>query len=151
MVSLNQLKSPKGATKKSKRIGRGPGSGVGQTAGRGNNGAKAHSGFSSKFYFEGGQTPLTRRIPKKGFNHVSKIIYQIVNLDDLQKIEADLKEIDVQWLYTNGLIHSVVKPVKILGNGDYTKSYTIKANAFSKSSREKIEKAKGKAEVIRRA
>ena len=148
MITLNQLRPPAGATRTPKRVGRGTGSGLGKTSGRGSNGARSRSGSTTKLYFEGGQTPLTRRIPKKGFVHAAKREYQIVNLGELQKVETDAKEIDIQWLYNNGLIHSEKKPVKILGEGDFSKSFTIKAHAFSKTSREKIEKAKGKAEVV---
>ena len=102
-----------------------------------------------KLYFEGGQTPITRRLPKRGFNNSNfKVNYQIVNVGDIEKIESKVKEIDAQWLFENGLIHSKEKPVKILGNGDLSKVIEIKANAFSQTARDKIEKVKGKAEVI---
>ncbi len=148
MLTLNELQPAKGSTKRSKRVGRGGASGWGTTAGYGNNGAKARSGAKNKPYFEGGQMPLTRRLPKRGFNNIFKIHYQIVNVGDLQKVEFDTKEIDAQQLYDNGLVHSKDKPIKILGNGDFSKVLTIKANAFSKTARDKIEKLKGKAEVV---
>jgi len=115
------------------------------------NGAKARSGRKSKAYFEGGQTPLTRRLPKRGFTNRSRVPYQVINLGLLEKIELDVGEIDSEWLSKHGLIRSEAKPVKILGNGDFTKKVVIRANSFSKSAREKIEQAKGKAEVIDRA
>lgn len=151
MLTLNELKPNPGSTKTAKRIGRGTGSGTGCTAGKGNNGHKARSGFSNKFYFEGGQTPLTRRIPKRGFHNPFKVEYQIVNIENIQNVETSGKEINVEFLHAMGLIHEVNLPVKILGNGELSKVVTVKAHAFSKTAREKIEKAKGKAEVISRA
>ena len=148
MLKLNELKPAAGSRKKSKRIGRGTGSGTGCTAGKGNNGHRARSGSSNKYYFEGGQTPLTRRIPKRGFTNIFRQEYQIVNVGDLEKMEQSDKEITIEMLHENGLIHEIDRPVKILGNGELTKNISIKVHAFSKSAREKIEKAKGKAEVI---
>lgn len=151
MLKLNELQPAVGSRKNKKRIGRGTGSGTGSTAGKGNNGDKARSGSFTKFYFEGGQTPLTRRIPKRGFTNIFRKEYQIVNVSELEKLENVDKEITVEFLHKSGLVHEVDRPVKILGNGELTKTLTIKVNAFSKTAREKIEKAKGKAEVIGRA
>jgi len=151
MLKLNELRPAAGATKNRKRIGRGTGSGQGCTAGKGNNGDHARSGSFQKFYFEGGQTPLTRRIPKRGFINPSKIEYQTVNVGSLETLNSDNPEITIEMLYENGLIHVVDRPVKILGNGELTKAISIKAHSFSKSAKEKIEKAKGKAEVLGRA
>jgi large subunit ribosomal protein L15 len=151
MLKLNDLKPVPGSRKTSRRVGRGTGSGSGSTAGRGNNGDGARSGAYTKFYFEGGQTPLTRRIPKRGFISPFKVVYQIVNVGNLESLENDIKEITIEVLYENGLVHEVDKPVKILGNGELTKAISVKAHSFSKSAKEKIEKAKGKAEVIVRA
>ncbi len=148
MLKLNDLKPAAGSKKNTKRLGRGTGSGQGSTAGKGNNGHKARSGSTNKFYFEGGQTPLTRRIPKRGFTNIFRKKYQIVNVGDLEKMEQVDKEITVGYLHENGLIHEVDRPVKILGNGELTRNFTVKVHAFSKVAREKIEKAKGKAEVI---
>ena len=148
MLKLNDLKPASGSRRNRKRIGRGTGSGTGSTAGKGNNGDKARSGSTNKFYFEGGQTPLTRRLPKRGFTNIFRTVYQIVNIADLEKIENTDKEITVEFLHSNGLVHEVDRPVKILGNGDLTKPLSIKVHAYSKTAREKIEKAKGKAEVI---
>jgi large subunit ribosomal protein L15 len=148
MLTLNTLKPDKGSTRDSKRRGRGIGSGNGKTAGRGHKGAGSRSGTKKKLYFEGGQTPLTRRIPKRGFNNIFSKKYQVVNLGDIDKIAASDKEITGQWLLDNHLVRSATAPVKILGNGDFTKAIVVKAHAFSKSAREKIEKAKGKAEAI---
>ena len=151
MLRLNELKPAKGAKKVAKRIGRGTGSGSGSTAGKGNNGHRARSGSRDKLYFEGGQTPLTRRIPKRGFFSPFKVEYQIVNVGSLEKIENTGKEITVEQLYELGLIYEIDKPVKILGDGELTKAVSVKAHSFSKTAREKIEKAKGKAEVVSRA
>ncbi len=148
MLTLNELKPVEGSRKRPKRIGRGSASGWGTTSGRGNNGAKARRGATRKLYYEGGQTPITRRLPKKGFTNIFKVYYQIVNVGNIQKIDSEEKEIDAQWLFDHGLVHSKEKKIKILGNGDLSKGITIKAHAFSKTAREKIEKAKGKAEVI---
>jgi len=151
MLKLNDLKPVTGSRKTGKRKGRGTGSGNGSTAGRGNNGDGARSGAYTKFYFEGGQTPLTRRIPKRGFVSPFKVVYQIVNVGSLESLEADVKEINVEVLYNNGLVHEVDRPVKILGEGELTKPLNVKVHSFSKTAKEKIEKAKGKAEVIIRA
>jgi len=151
MLKLNELQPMIGSRKNKKRIGRGTGSGTGSTSGKGNNGDKARSGSFNKFYFEGGQTPLTRRIPKRGFTNIFRTEYQIVNVSELEKLEGVEKEITVEFLHKKGLVHEVNRPVKVLGNGELTKPFTIKVNAFSKTAREKIEKAKGKAEVIGRA
>jgi len=148
MLKLNELKPADGARRKTKRLGRGTGSGTGCTAGKGNNGYKARSGAKNKFYFEGGQIPLTRRLPKRGFTNIFKKEFQIVNVADLEKCTDDTKEITVEYLHKNGLIHEIDRPVKILGNGELTKTITVKVHAFSKTAREKIEKVKGKAEVI---
>lgn len=151
MLKLNELRPAEGSRKNKKRIGRGGASGRGTTAGFGMNGAKARSGAKNRPYFEGGQMPLTRRLPKRGFTNIFKVYYQIVNVGDIEKIEFEDKEIDPKWFFQKGLIHSAEKPIKILGNGDLSKSVSITANAFSKSAREKIEKVKGKVEVIKRA
>lgn len=150
MLTLNQLKPAIGAKRDPKRIGRGPGSGRGCTAGKGNNGDKARSGARYKLYFEGGQTPTTRRVPKRGFTNIFRKEYQIVNLGDINKLDINEKEIGIEFLYENGLIHNLEEPVKILGDGEFTKSITIKAHAFSESAKEKIEKANGKAEIIKK-
>lgn len=150
MLKLNELRPAAGSKKVAKRIGRGTGSGNGCTAGKGNNGHRARSGSSNKLYFEGGQTPLTRRLPKRGFHSPFKVEFQIVNVSVLEKFETG-KEITAEILFQSGLIHNAEQPVKILGNGDLTKSLTVKVDAFSKSAKDKIEKAKGKAEVIGRA
>jgi large subunit ribosomal protein L15 len=148
MFKLNEIRPAEGATRDSKRRGRGIGSGNGKTAGRGHKGAGSRSGTKKKLYFEGGQTPLTRRIPKRGFVSVFKKSFQIVNLADILKVEPLDKDVTAEWLEQNGLIRSAAEPVKVLGDGECNKSIVVKVNAFSKSAREKIEKAKGKAEVV---
>ena len=145
-MELHSLKPAEGSTKNRKRVGRGTGSGTGKTSGRGHKGQSARSGFSKKIGFEGGQWPLSRRLPKRGFTNIFKKDYQIVNLSDLTKCEPG--DITGQILLEKGLIKKSYKPVKILGDGNIDKAYTVKANAFSKSAREKIEAAGGKAEVI---
>ncbi|MCL1946589.1 MAG: 50S ribosomal protein L15 [Chitinivibrionia bacterium] len=151
MLNLNDLKPAKGATHHKHRVGRGSGSGWGSTSGRGNNGAKQRSGYSEKGYFEGGQLPLIRRLPKRGFTNVFKKYYQVVNVSDIDSIAKNGDIVDAQYLFSAGKIHSKDEMVKVLGNGEIKKSITIKADAFSKSAEEKITKAKGKTEVVARA
>ena len=151
MLKLNELKPAKGATHHKHRVGRGSGSGWGSTSGRGNNGAKSRSGYSEKDYFEGGQLPLIRRLPKRGFTNVFKKYYQVVNISDIDAVAKDGDTIDAQFLFSAGKIHSKEEMVKVLGNGEIKKSVTVKVDAFSKSAEEKIAKAKGKAEVLSRA
>ncbi|UCD20055.1 MAG: 50S ribosomal protein L15, partial [candidate division WOR-3 bacterium] len=133
-------------TKKPKRVGRGPGSGHGKTSTRGHKGHQQRSGFRKKLGFEGGQMPLTIRIPKRGFINVFKEQYEIVNLENLSKFEPNT-EITPELLKVKGLIKGRNK-VKILGNGELSIPLTVKAHRFSKSAREKILKAKGKVEQI---
>jgi large subunit ribosomal protein L15 len=137
-MKMNELKPAPGASRRAFRVGRGQGSGNGCTAGRGNNGHKARSGSTGKAYFEGGQTPLSRRIPKRGFVSPFKIEYQVVNVGEIEAIDSQGKEIDAKVLFENGLIHSLELPIKILGNGTITKTVSVKADAYSKSAREKL-------------
>ena len=148
MINLNNLKPGAGSRRPTKRLGRGTASGQGKTAGHGSNGDKSRSGAYQKFYFEGGQTPLTRRVPKFGFHSPFKMEYQIVNVGSLETAEVAGKDITAEVLRELGLIHEVDKPVKILGSGELSKALTFKVNAYSKTAKEKIEKVKGKAEVI---
>lgn len=148
MLTLNTIKSKNQKKQNKKRIGRGAASGWGATSGKGNNGARARSGFKNKLHFEGGQLPLLQRLPKVGFTNIFKVKYQIVNVADIEALDFEEKELDANWFYNNGLVHSIEEPIKILGNGDLNKSLTIKASKFSKSAVEKIEKANGKAEVV---
>jgi len=146
-MNLSELKPAEGSTGKKFRKGRGHGSGNGKTAGRGQDGQNSRSGGGVRPGFEGGQMPLYRRLPKRGFtNRNSKEIVGI-NVDALNRFEADTV-VDVETMVANGLVSNPKDGVKILGNGDITIKLTVKANAFSKSAIEKIEAAGGKAEVI---
>ncbi len=144
---LSMLRPPKGAVKRKKRVGCGPGSGHGKTSTRGHKGAKSRSGKEYDSRFEGGQMPLYRRIPKKGFsNYRFKKFYEIVNLKELNKFEENT-EITPEFLKEKGLIEGRY-PVKILGEGEIKVKLLVKAHKFSRSAREKIEKAGGKVEVL---
>jgi len=145
-MNLYNLSPAKGATKKRKRVGRGHGSGHGKTSTRGMKGQKSITGFSQKKGFEGGQMPLHRRIPKRGFTNIFKKEWQIVNLEDLAKLRN--KEITPQILEKERLIRDKNGLVKILGKGEIGKAISVKAHAFSKSAREKIEKAGGNVEIL---
>ena len=141
-----KLVKPIKATKSSKRVGRGPGSGLGGTAGRGHKGAGQRSGFKHRYWFEGGQVPLHRRVPTRGFNNSNFAkSYEIVNLSQIAKIKS--KKIDSEVLLAKGLISSSFVAVKILGNGDIDKAYNVTASAFSASAAKKIEAAGGKVTV----
>ena len=132
-----------------KRVGRGPGSGLGKTSGRGENGQKSRSGASIPAWFQGGQTPLYRRVPKRGFNNARfRTEYATINLSDLNKYFNDGDEVTPELLKEKGIIKQQLCGVKVLGNGELEKKLTIKANRFSSSAVTKIESAGGKAEVI---
>lgn len=141
MLKANNIKAGKGARRKTVRLGRGQGSGTGCTAGKGNKGDKCRSGRKNKPYFEGGQTTLTRRVPKRGFHNIFRTEFQTVNVGDLAKIDAGDQEIDAKVLFEKGLIHSADRPVKILGGGSIDKAVTIKADAYSQSARDKLKSA----------
>ena len=145
-MKLNSLLPINGSTKSRKRVGRGHGSGLGKSAGRGDKGAGQRSGFKRRAWFEGGQMPLARRLPMRGFNNLFKKDFQIVNINRIEAL--GLKEVNAQILKENGLIRSALKPVKILGNGDLKSKMDITATVFSKSAKEKIEKAGGTATVL---
>ena len=146
-MKLDSLKPPKGSIKNKKRIGRGHGSGLGKTSGRGHKGAGQRSGNKRRAWFEGGQMPLARRLPRRGFTNIFKEEIQIVNISDLIRIEKN-SEIDPVVLQENGLIRSSLKPVKILGEGDIDKKLNVTASAFSASAKNKIEKAGGTATIL---
>lgn len=146
-MDLSNLKPALGSTKNRKRLGRGPGSGNGKTAGKGHKGQNARSGGGVKAGFEGGQMPLQRRLPKRGFTSLNKKEYVLVNLRDLELFEAG-SVVDLESLGKAGLINKVGDGVKILADGDFSKALTVKAHKFSKSAIVKIEAAGGKAEVI---
>ena len=145
MAELHDLSPAKGSHRNRKRLGRGPGSGTGKTSGRGEKGQKARSGGSIHAYFEGGQMPLVRRIPKRGFTNRNRVEYQVVNLRDLDRFDG---KVDVVALRAAGLVGSAGKPVKVLGQGEVAKALEVEAHAFSKSAREKIEAAGGSVSLI---
>ncbi|HJC71945.1 MAG TPA: 50S ribosomal protein L15 [Candidatus Ruthenibacterium merdavium] len=145
-MMLHELKPAAGSNKAAKRKGRGAASGNGKTAGYGHKGQKARSGVK-KAGFEGGQMPLQRRLPKRGFNNIFATVYTTVKISDLEKFEAG-SVVDVNALLEKGVIKKVNDGVKVLGNGELTKALTVKLDAYTASAKEKIEKAGGKAEVI---
>lgn len=150
-IGLNNLRAPKGSTHKKKRVGRGPGSGLGKTAGRGEKGQKSRSGYSAKIGFEGGQMPLHRRLPKRGFTNIFKKEWIEISLSALeQNFDAD-EEVTPELLHERGLIKKARRDVVVLGTGDISKALRISAHRFTKSAREKIEKAGGAITVITRA
>ena len=140
-MKLDSLVPIKGSVKSRKRLGRGHGSGLGKSAGRGDKGAAQRSGFKKRPWFEGGQMSLARRLPMRGFTNNFKKEFQIVNLDKISSLGLD--NVDAKILFDSGLIRSAYKPVKILGNGDIFSKTNITATAFSKTAKEKIEKAGG--------
>ena len=146
-MKLNELKAPQGATRAPKRKGRGTASGNGTTAGRGMNGQKSRSGGGVRLGFEGGQMPLYRRLPKRGFTNVWGTVYDVINVEDLNKFENGAV-VDFEALKEAGLVKQVKDGVKVLGQGELKVALTVKANKFSKTAQEKIEAAGGKAEVI---
>jgi large subunit ribosomal protein L15 len=146
-MKLHELRPTAGSTKNRKRIGRGGGSGQGTTAGRGMNGQNSRSGGGVRPGFEGGQMPLFRRLPKRGFNNFTRKNWTIVNVETLNKFE-DGTEITPELLLETGVLSKVEYGVKILGDGELTKKLTVKANKFTQSAITKIEAAGGKAEVI---
>jgi large subunit ribosomal protein L15 len=152
MDILSNLKYAEGSRKKRKRVGRGQGSGHGGTSTRGHKGQHSRSGAKFRAWFEGGQMPLQRRVPKFGFKNINRVEFVTLNLDDIQAFidKGKIKELkfDKEYLLTNNLIKGKNKPLKILGNGDITSKVEITADAFSKTAKEKIEKGGGKAVTI---
>ncbi len=146
-MKLHELSPAEGSTKEVKRIGRGHGSGNGKTAGKGHKGQNARSGGGVRIGFEGGQMPMTRRIPKRGFNNIFAAKYATVNVSALN-IFADDTVVDAELLKASGLVKKVCDGIKILGDGELNTKLTVKAAKFTKSAVEKIEKAGGKAEVM---
>lgn len=144
-LGLHNLPAPRGATTEPKRKGRGPGSGLGKTAGRGHKGQRARKSGNVRPGFEGGQMPLTRRVPKRGFTNPFRVPAQVVNLKDLGAL-PDL-EVTPATLVAHGLVGRADRPVKILGTGEATKAWVIKDCSTSKSAREKIEQAGGRVEA----
>jgi large subunit ribosomal protein L15 len=147
-MALHNLKPPKGAKHPRKRVGRGPGSGHGKTASRGSKGAKSRSGFRFKRGFEGGQMPLHRRVPKRGFHNPFRVEYSVVNLDTLAEVFDAGSEVTPDVLRERGLVRDAKAPVKVLGRGEISKKLTVRAHKFSGSAAEKIAAAGGATEVI---
>ncbi|MEO8432229.1 MAG: 50S ribosomal protein L15 [Acidobacteriota bacterium] len=145
---MHDLRPASGSTHYRKRLGRGPGSGHGKTAGRGNKGQKSRSGYRHQRGFEGGQMPLHRRVPKRGFTNIFRVEYDIVNLSDLDRFEAG-QEVNPETLHVRRLARKN-RPVKILGDGEIGKALTVSAHKFSASAQAKIEAAGGRCEVIER-
>ena len=144
-MRLHELAPAKGSKSSRKRVGRGPGSGLGKTAGRGEKGQKSRSGYSRRPGFEGGQMPLVRRVPKRGFNNVFRTEYAVVNLAQLAGFEG---EVTPELLAGKGLVRAG-RPLKVLGDGEVAVALTVRAHKFSKSAEAKIQAAGGRAEVIR--
>jgi large subunit ribosomal protein L15 len=147
-LSLNNLHPAKGSTHRQKRLGRGPGSGLGKTSGRGEKGQKSRSGYSMKIGFEGGQMPLHRRLPKRGFTNIFKKKWIEVSLAALEKAFAENDEVTPELMHHRGIIKKAKHDIVVLGNGDVSKSLKVSAHRFTKSAREKIEKAGGAVTVI---
>lgn len=146
-MKLHELKPAEGSIKSRKRVGRGNGSGLGNTAGRGHKGQKARSGGGVRPGFEGGQMPMMRRLPKRGFTNIFGKEYTVINVSDLEKKFENGAEVSVESLYEVGLIKKVKDGVKLLGDGEITKSLTVKVDKVSKTAAEKIAAAGGKVEV----
>ena len=143
-MKLHDLSPAKGSRRRKKRVGRGPGSGLGKTAGRGHKGQRSRSGYSQRIGFEGGQMPLIRRVPKRGFNNIFRTEYAVVNLARLADLEGDVTP---EILVEKGIARAGM-PIKILGNGELDKALNVTAHKFSKSAKEKIEAAGGKCEEV---
>jgi large subunit ribosomal protein L15 len=147
-MDLSNLKPAPGSKFSRKRVGRGPGSGNGKTAGRGYKGAQSRSGYSYKRGFEGGQMPLHRRLPKRGFNNLFRTEYAVVNLDQLEAQFDKGETVSPETLRKAGLVHGKTLPIKVLGRGEITKALTVQAHKFSGKAAEKLAAAGGKAEAI---
>lgn len=145
-MNLSQLHPPAGSRHRRRRVGRGPGSGLGKTAGRGEKGQKSRTGYKRKRGFEGGQMPLIRRVPKRGFHNLFRKEFAIVNVGRLDKLEGD--EVTPQSLYKSGAISQLKDGLKILGDGEVKRALKVSAHRVSKSAREKIEAAGGKVELL---
>ena len=150
-IGLNNLHAPAGSTHKKKRVGRGPGSGLGKTAGRGNKGQKSRSGYSSKIGFEGGQMPLQRRLPKRGFTNIFKKQWTEVSLETLERSFNANEDVTPNVMHQRGVIAKGKRDVVVLGTGDITKALKVSAHRFTKSARAKIEQAGGTATLITKA
>jgi large subunit ribosomal protein L15 len=147
-LSLNNLRPAKGSTHRKKRLGRGPGTGLGKTSGRGEKGQKSRSGYSMKIGFEGGQMPLHRRLPKRGFTNIFKKKWIEVSLAALEKQFTENDEVTPKMMHHRGIIKKAKHDIVVLGNGEVSKPLKVSAHRFTKSAREKIEKAGGVVTVI---
>jgi large subunit ribosomal protein L15 len=147
-MELHNLHPAPGAKRPRKRVGRGPGSGNGKTAGRGHKGQKSRSGYSRRYGFEGGQMPLVRRIPKRGFTNIFRVEFQVVNLRDLERIFSDGDTVSPEVLVEKGLARGGKRLIKVLADGDLTKKLIVQAHKFSGAARAGIEKAGGSCEVV---
>ena len=146
-MNLSQLRPPRGQVRKPKRVGRGMGSGLGKTAGRGEKGQRSRSGYSQKRGFEGGQMPLHRRVPKRGFHNLFKKRFAVINLEALGRV-ADAETITPDLLLERGVIRRLRDGLRVLGQGELVRAVTVRAHHFSASAQQKIEAAGGRAEVI---
>ncbi len=147
MATLNELSPAPGSVKSKRRIGRGTGSGLGKTSGKGHKGQKARSGGGVRPGFEGGQMPLARRLPKRGFNNIFAKVYTTINVSDLEVFDADT-EITAEFLKEKKMIKKINDGLKVLGNGELTKKLTVKAAKFTKTAEQKITAAGGSAETL---
>jgi large subunit ribosomal protein L15 len=146
-MKLTDLRPPEGAKKNRKRVARGPGSGHGKTACRGHKGQKSRSGASIPAGFEGGQMPLHRRLPKRGFTNIFRVEKQVINVCDLERFDANA-DVNVETLLDMGMIKNLNKPVKLLGNGELTKPLKVTIHACSGKAREIVEKAGGEVQIV---
>ena len=146
-MKLHELKPAAGSRKTRKRVGRGPGSGTGKTAGRGSNGQKSRSGYKRRYSFEGGQMPLARRLPKRGFTNIFRKTYRTVNVERLNSFEAG-SVIDIEAMQLAGLLRKGRAEVKVLGDGDLEVALTVRAHKFTRTAAQKIEAAGGKIEQL---
>ncbi len=147
-MALNNLRPPRGAKKPKKRVGRGPGSGHGKTSSRGHKGAQSRSGFRFKRGFEGGQMPLHRRVPKRGFRNPFRVEYAVVNLDTLAEVFDGGSAVTPELLHERGIVRDARAPIKVLGRGEIEKALTIHAHKFSETAVKKIAAAGGATEVL---
>jgi len=147
-MKLNELKPASGATHKRKRRGRGPGSGLGKTSGRGHKGYGARSGAKKRAWFEGGQMPIQRRVPKRGFTNIFRVEYQIVNVGQLERLPEDVAEVTPDVLFENGLVGKRNRPVKLLGEGAVDRVFKIQVEKCSGKARQLIETAGGSVESV---
>jgi large subunit ribosomal protein L15 len=147
-MELHDLHPAPGAKRGRKRVGRGPGSGNGKTAGKGHKGQKSRSGYSRRYGFEGGQMPLVRRLPKRGFCNIFRVEFQVVNLRDLERVFADGDTVSPETLVERGLVRGGKRPIKVLGDGELSKKLSVRVHKFSGSARAGIEKAGGSCEVV---